>query len=168
MRFSLCFCALLMICSLPACGLFKKKPVPVQPKTTLIGVVEMVNPEQNYVLIRSDQKLLLSAGAELIALDATGTEAKLKLTPERKGRYFTADIIQGNPQVANLVIQKKADNTPLNPSSGPVPITSPAPGVPTAPTGPSLTPSVMSLDPLAPVSPVSVPLPTSELPPAIQ
>lgn len=186
MRFSTSFIALLLTCLLPACGHMKKKKAPPaeEAKTTLVGIVDMVNPEQNYVLIRCEQMLAMGAGTELIALDATGAEAKLKLTPERKGRYLTADIKEGTPRVANLVILRKSGNTPLSPTSGPVPIAQPGaiPMTPGMPSTPSLAPSSISLDPQAPMAPmpVTVPAPTaapypaapepspSDLPPPVQ
>ncbi|SKB03718.1 hypothetical protein SAMN02745166_03888 [Prosthecobacter debontii] len=126
----------------PGCGLFKKKKKPEEaPKTVLVGIVEMVSPEQNYVLIRCDRLPDLPAAAELIALDATGVESKLKLTPERKGRYLTADITQGQPRVANLVIFKRSGSAP--------PVT---PTVP--PAGPSSTPA-FSPDMPMPLLPVT-------------
>lgn len=70
----------------------------------LIGMIEMINPEQNYVLIRAERVHALPAGAELIAIDASGKQARLALTPERKGVHLTADIKEGSPKVLNLVI----------------------------------------------------------------
>ncbi|MFM7604543.1 MAG: hypothetical protein ACKO8Z_05020, partial [Prosthecobacter sp.] len=53
-------------------------------QAVLIGSIEMVNPEQNYVLIHCDSRPMLNAGVELIALDASGQQSKLLVTPERK------------------------------------------------------------------------------------
>lgn len=112
MRFLLCSCFILsLVCLLPSCKSAKEPKK--DPKVTLIGIVEMVNPEQNYVLIRCEQLLAIGPGTELTALDATGSISKLKLTPERKGRYLTADIVSGHPRVMNLVMQ---DHT-LEPTS---------------------------------------------------
>ncbi len=72
----------------------------------VVGVVEMVNPEQNYVLINCEQRLNLAPGTEIIAQSADGTRVKLKVTPERKGNYITADIQEGVPQVRDLVVQQ--------------------------------------------------------------
>lgn len=87
----------------------KKKGGNVSSKEqmVLIGVIEMINPEQNYVLIRCDQQHALAAGTELTAIDASGTQSRLMLTPERKGMHLTADIKEGSPKVANLVIYRK-------------------------------------------------------------
>lgn len=90
----------------------KVKPEPTG-KSILIGIIEMVNPEQNYVLIRCEQMPSISAGTELSALSSDGKKTKLILTPERKGHYLTADIKEGVPEVRNLVL--------LSPSSLPTP-----------------------------------------------
>ncbi len=178
-KFTLLLLALTL--SLTGCGLFKKKKItpPAGPQTTLVGVVEMVNPDQNYVLIRCDQVPALSAGTELIGLDSMGVESKLKLTPERKGRYLTADIISGSPQVTHLVIHRSsglaaapATPVPAPPSTpsivpfppAPVPVTLPDPA-------PSALPSATAPLPLEPVTTPQTPLepsPGNGLEPSVQ
>lgn len=113
------------ICALSACA---SKPKPASKATgqsTLIGTVEMVNPEQNYVLIRCDQVLAINAGTEIIALRADGRKAKLVLTPERKGYYLTADIKEGQPAVSDLVLILSGSQPAAAASSSP-PATPPA------------------------------------------
>ncbi len=70
----------------------------------VIGVIELVNPEQNYVLINCEQRVDIPAGTEIISQGVNGSDAKLKVTPERKGNYITADITQGMPQLKDLVV----------------------------------------------------------------
>ena len=70
----------------------------------VIGVIELVNPEQNYVLINCEQRVDIPAGTEIISQGIHGSDAKLKVTPERKGNYITADITQGMPQLRDLVV----------------------------------------------------------------
>jgi len=72
----------------------------------VIGVIELVNPEQNYVLINCEQRVDIPAGTEIISQGVNGSDAKLKVTPERKGNYITADITQGMPQLRDLVVYK--------------------------------------------------------------
>jgi len=72
----------------------------------VVGVIELVNPEQNYVLINCEQRLGIPAGTEIIAQGADGSKARLKVSPERKGNYITADIIEGTPQVRDLVLHQ--------------------------------------------------------------
>ena len=128
----------------------------------VIGVIEMVNPEQNYVLINCEQRLSIPAGTEIVSQCADGSKTKLKVTPERKGNYITADIIEGVPQLRDLVLYK------IKP--GEVPAT--APGTTTA--GGAVVPltPVMQADvippldapfqPLAPVKPALAPAPPPE------
>lgn len=121
---------LLSLC-LALCGC-KSKPVPKPTgPATLIGIIEMVNPEQNYVLIRCEPVPSIQPGTELIALSPSGEKAKLVLSPERKGYYFTADIKEGHPEVQHLVLLPRAaaqSTDPLNPVS---PAPSPPPPSPT-------------------------------------
>lgn len=171
---------------LPGCGLFKKKkkPEPQGPKTTVVGIVEMVNPEQNYVLIRCDIVPNYGAGTELVAMDAAGTESKLKLTQERKGRYLTADIESGQPKVMNLVVRRTRGDGPLDVPEVPTPAPSTPPGgtapMPLMPTLPafsldSVTSPQTPLEPAPPLpvaapppSPTVAPAPGGELEPPIQ
>lgn len=97
----------------------------------LIGTIEMVNPEQNYVLIHCDSRPTLDAGVELIALDSSGNKSKLVVTPERKGNYLTADIKEGTPVVGSLALQKiqESDTLPAVPATPDGQPTSPAPSV---------------------------------------
>lgn len=96
----------LLIASLLIVSCASKKEKKVEPtgKSTLIGIIEMVNPEQNYVLIRCEQMPAIAAGTELTALSADGKKTKLVLTAERKGHYLTADIKEGSPEVTHLVL----------------------------------------------------------------
>lgn len=97
----------------------------------VVGVIDMVNPEQNYVLINCEQRLNLPAGTEIIAQNADGSKVKLRVTPERKGNYITADIKEGTPQVKDLVLYQTkkgelpapgtltAGGSPAAPAEGP-------------------------------------------------
>jgi hypothetical protein len=171
------FCSLLIMASLlSSCDLLKKKK-PQQPmggpvgQATLIGMIEMVNPEQNYVVIRSDAPPSLAAGTELMGLSAEGNKSKLMLSPERKGFYLTADIKEGNPMVSDLVLlpreslETKADSPPppATPPATPAPEpslpqkASPAPA--NSPTPPTATPPAPLTSPAAaskPATPISL------------
>jgi hypothetical protein len=124
---------------LAGCDMLKSNRAETKPEQTpagggqaLIGMVEQVNPEQRYVLIRCEQVLGLPAGTELTALDASGAKSRLVLTPERKGYYLTADIKEGSPQVNNLVMYRSASSAAA--ASQPQPAIAPIP--PTAATTP--------------------------------
>jgi hypothetical protein len=108
----------------------------------LIGTIELVNPEQNYVLINCEQRLNIPAGTEIVSQNADGTKAKLRVTPERKGNYITADIKEGMPQARDLVLYQ------INPGVLPTPTVTPSETV----TGPpvQLTP-VMQADVIPPL-----------------
>jgi hypothetical protein len=123
------FLLLLSVLTLAVSCTSKKMEKKIEPtgRATLIGMIEMVNPEQNYVLIRCEPMPALAPGTELIALSANGEKSKLVLTPERKGYYITADIKEGNPGVTNLVLHQHAATPPAQVPETPV---TPAPTIP--------------------------------------
>jgi hypothetical protein len=137
----------------------KKKPQPTG-QATLIGMIEMVNPEQNYVLIRCDQPFNIKPGTELTALGSDGKKAKLMLTPERKGHYLTADIKEGQPLVSNLVLIPNGSLPAATPAATPA-APAPAPVTP-----PPTSPSTLTL-PTLPDIPLDLPLPTTERPTSV-
>lgn len=113
---------------LMSCGSLRKKgPEAVKGTenapggpTYLIGLVELVNPEQKFVLIRTETKVAIPAGHSLIAIDATGAQTKLKVSPETKQNFLTADIADGTPRVGNLVIYRPGQQgTAAGPQSAP-------------------------------------------------
>lgn len=139
----------LLTCILAACASKpESKPKPTG-QSTLIGMVEMVNPEQNYVLIRCDQVLSLNAGTEVTALRSDGHKSKLVLTPERKGYYLTADIKEGQPAVSDLVLIQSG-NLPTKEASLP-----PSPAAPVQPSAPGSSGSFTM--PLLPEIPLTLP-----------
>ena len=121
---------LLMLVALAACKSTDEDKDNRTGQAQLIGVIEMVNPEQNYVLINCSQRRNLPPGTELIALDSAGAKSKLLVTPEKKENYITADIKEGHPTVSSLVLQKIRDSDTLPPP--------PVPGAPQA--APTITP----------------------------
>jgi hypothetical protein len=166
-------CLLVVISQFTSCSLLKKKkdqepaggPV---GQATLIGMIEMVNPEQNYVVIRSDAPPSLPAGTELLSLSAEGKKSKLVLSPERKGFYLTADIQEGNPMVSDLVLlpreslEPKADTPPppTTPPAGPEPVTPALPSMPAPSPPPPPAPATVPVpmpSPAAPSAPAGKP-----------
>jgi hypothetical protein len=154
---------LIATCLVAGCASKKKEKKPPGPtgQATLIGMIEMVNPEQNYVLIRCEPMPSLNAGAELIALSANGARSKLVLSPERKGHYLTADIKEGHPEVTNLVLVQ------LSPAAETA--TPPAPPPATTPTPPESTPAYQPMPSLPGMLPPTsgATVPTVPLEPAI-
>lgn|GEM_PF-451526 len=88
----------------------------------VIGVIELVNPEQNYVLINCEQRVDIPPGTEIISQGTNGTDAKLRVTPERKGNYITADITQGTPQLHDLVVYKVVRGEAAAPAAPTAPV----------------------------------------------
>lgn len=123
----------------------------------VIGVIELVNPEQKYVLINCEHRVDIPAGTEIISQGINGTDAKLRVTPERKGNYITADITQGTPQLRDLVVYQIQRDAP------PPPTTTTASGaiVPLAPVMKAdvIPPLDAPFQPMAPVQPTFVPSP---------
>lgn len=173
------FLALIFPALMVSCGHLKsrktKKEKPEENpsgQATLIGMVEMVNPEQDYVVIRTEAPVGYPAGTELIALGAGGSRSRVVLTPERKGLHLTADIKSGQPQVANLVLYyppAAPEPTPAptptttSPASPPVPTpalspaasaSAPEPGIPSLPAQPGLQPLPAASPPAQPAPPL--------------
>ncbi len=119
---------LTLILLITGCATKKKKTAEPTGQATLIGMIEMVNPEQNYVLIRCEQMPNLGTGTELISVSADGKKTKLRLSPERKGHYITADIKEGRPTINSLVLLPAGVVLPPAPPPPPAPV-----AVPTAP-----------------------------------
>jgi hypothetical protein len=171
MKFLRHLCLLLLL-GLSSCsylakkfGSSKKSPEDKRVgEAKVIGVIELVNPEQNYVLINCEHRVDIPAGTEIISQGINGTDAKLKVTPERKGNYITADITQGTPQLRDLVVYQVKRDAP------PPPTTTTASGaiVPLAPVmrADVIPPLDAPFQPIAPVQPSFVPSPAP--PPPLQ
>ena len=185
MRVFLFSCLLLL--SLPGCSYLAGKALQKPLKklqdnrvgqALLIGTIEMVNPEQNYVLIHCDSRPTLDAGVELIAIDSSGNKSKLVVTPERKGNSLTADIKEGTPVVGSLALQKilESDTLPAAPATTDGQPTSPAPSVEMPIERPAPIPEIQfpSSPPSRSEQPLPLPAPTepqpdpSTLPPVIR
>jgi len=163
---------LLLLLGLSSCSYFEKKfgskkPKPDEDKrigeAKVIGVIEMVNPEQNYVLINCEQRVDIPPGTEIISQGTNGTDAKLRVTPERKGNYITADITQGTPQLHDLVVYKVIRG------EAPAPAAPAAPTAPVAPLVPIMQADVIPplnapFQPMAPVPPAQRPFTPAEPP----
>jgi hypothetical protein len=110
----LLFMLAILAAVLPAgsCSLFKKhllsrkySPVPADKNSgVFIGMVESVNPEQKFVLIRTELRMVVAPGSKLESHSASGTKASLVVTPERKMNFLSADITEGSPSAGDVVI----------------------------------------------------------------
>jgi hypothetical protein len=150
--------ALLLGCS--GCNLlhkFKSKPkteakAPEGP--TVIGSIELVNPEARFVVVHLLANVPIAPGTELFTMGASGRTAKLKVTPERKTVFITADVTSGEPQKGDAVLRGPATAapaaTPAATPAGPSSATNPN----SLPVAPGAIPATAPIDPL--------PLPTQD------
>ncbi len=155
--------------SLAGCGILDRKDDgkiegsenSPEGETFLIGLVELVNPDQRFVLIRTQSKVNIPAGHILSTLDATGARGRIKVSPEKKPNLITADIIEGNPRIGNIVsYQPKMQGaqtpaSPAAPSDQPMPLQPP----PISPVTPSefLSPDGLASQP-SPIPTQTIPL----------
>jgi hypothetical protein len=111
-------------------------------QTLLVGTVELVNPEQQYVLVQCSPNVIVQSGAELTCLDATGSTSTVVVTPERKGNFIAADIKEGTPRLKNLVLLIISEESASNPALPP----GVSPGAVTPPMSPSIPPLDEAVD----------------------
>lgn len=151
-----------LLFSLSSCGStshFLKKSAknaesetPATPKDKVIGTIEMVNPEQHFVLVKTLNRMALAPGTKLESHSPNGLKAVLTVTPEHKMNFISADIAEGYPQQGDIVVEIAA----LKPPDAPVPPVSDQP--------PPLEPMPAAG---APPPIVDLPLPEGQLPPPI-
>ncbi len=110
----------------------KKKPEEAS-KPVVIGMIDMVNPEQRFVLIRMATTLAIPPGTELSTTTQKGEAVKLKVSPEHKGSFLTADILSGNPERQNVVLYQPPGPQPATPGSPALPGAAPLPPPNSAP-----------------------------------
>lgn len=120
---------------------FKKKQAESQKEpagNTAIGTIEMINPDARFVVIKLAASFPISTGTEFISLGNDGKQSKLKVTPERKGLFVTADVVEGDPRQGDIVVRTAADADvakaekedappPLDPTQGRAPTISISP-----------------------------------------
>jgi hypothetical protein len=173
------FCLLPLLLGLCQCswllnktaGLFKKKPAKDNRvgEAKVVGIIELVNPEQNYVLINCEQRLHIPAGTEVISQKTDGSKTRLKVTPERKGNYITADIVEGSPDVRDLVLyQVKPGDLPAQ-AAQPGASPTDTPQVPAVPLTPIMQADVIPplgtpFQPVTPAQPSPTTVPPGQLP----
>jgi len=122
-----------------------------------IGAIEMVNPETGFVLGRLAMNRPLSVGGEVSCIGANGQVTKLKVTPERKGLFFTADIVSGTPHKGDVIYlgtASAAAATPPDPA-GPPSAANP-PSISISPASPNGAPLPFPAEP-APLTPGATP-----------
>ena len=92
----------------------KPKPVDTTPHDVFIGTVEMVNPEQHFVLIHTSMHFKMEAGWKLETRPVNGSKSVLSITPEQKLNYLSADIAEGFPQRGEVVVLPATEAKKLN------------------------------------------------------
>lgn len=79
-------------------------PLPI-PQKLPIGSVHLVHKTGGFVLIRTSRTAEVDPNAEMATYDEGGRPTgKLRLSPERKGAFLVADIVEGNPQANDRVL----------------------------------------------------------------
>ena len=77
----------------------------IEPQKLPIGSVHLVHETGGFVLIQSSRLASIPAEAELFTYNLAGRPTgKLKMSPERKGSFLTADIVQGRPSAGDRVL----------------------------------------------------------------
>ena len=133
-------------------GSKSKKPATGVRQETFIGVVDMVNPEQHFVLVRTVVNMALKTGTTLEARSPEGEKTVLNVTPEHKTNYISAHIVSGVPKRGDAVIllaQEKKDEggeltevlKPYQPSEADAPIPGQLPSPASATMVPGVAPS---------------------------
>lgn len=69
-----------------------------------VGIIEMVNPEQGFVLVKTSTEYNLQAGRKLETRPLAGIRSVLTVSPEQKLNFLTADITEGLPQKGEIVV----------------------------------------------------------------
>ena len=82
-----------------------------------VGQIDMVNEIQKFVLIHAPGRVALSPGTMMDVMGTDGIKAKVKLAPERKGSYLTADIESGTPAKGDAVVWHRTTPPPAPPPS---------------------------------------------------
>ena len=130
--------ALFLLAALPmtlgGCGLLAKwlapKPRPDKDagtKDVYIGVIDLVNPEQRFVLIRTAMKLNLQAGWKLETRPVGGPKSIVTVSPEQKLNFLSADITEGSPQKGEIVVlPPQLSTAAANPDTPAAPAGAPA------------------------------------------
>ncbi|HEY2573359.1 MAG TPA: hypothetical protein VGH65_04790 [Verrucomicrobiaceae bacterium] len=109
----------------------KKNSANAGTKDLYIGSIEMVNPEQRFVLVKTGLKLNLQTGWRLETRPLSGVKSVLTVSPEQKMNFLSADIVEGYPQKGDIVV--------LPPQGSLTPAAAPE-----APANPQLPPSATS------------------------
>jgi hypothetical protein len=82
-----------------------------------IGVVELVDGDGGFVLIKSSRFITLDPETILDVMGDGGVvTAQVKVSPARKGQFLTADIVSGLPVKGQSVLSTYQSPNPTNPA----------------------------------------------------
>ena len=114
-------------------GAGEKPAEPTPALARVVGEIASVHESEGFVLIRRIGVKSLPAGSYM-SIGTDGRTAALRLTGERLGRYFAADVLNGTPAREDVVVvrrlpsESRPDETPADPiPRAPVPSPSGAP-----------------------------------------
>lgn len=119
-----------------------------------VGVIESVNPEQQFVLVRIEQRLAIAAGTQLETRTSSGLRARLVAGSERKLNFLAADIVDGLPHAGDMVVLPAGSPALLPPGT--------PPGTPGAPGTPGRLEPILTTQPPPSTGTFASPLPAGE------
>lgn len=118
-----------------------------------VGTIESVNPEQQFVLVRIEQRLAIAAGTQLETRTSSGLRARLVAGSERKLNFLAADIVDGLPHAGDMVVL---------PAGSPAFVPPGTPSTPGAPATPGKLEPILTTQPPPSTGTFSSPLPAGE------
>jgi hypothetical protein len=134
------FCVfLLCLALLPGCALFKKRSSAKQraanekalaearKRPLLVGRIVLVNPTDRFVLIDAATAPAARVGATWRAYSEGALSAELRATDVRRRPWVIADIVSGEPQTGDTVMQPAEIESATAPRAEPVRPEPPAP-----------------------------------------
>ena len=128
MQLGLCLAVGAVMVSGTGCGMFRGKPAEQdageeqKPSAQVVGEIASVHRGDGFVLIKRFGQAGFGPDLLYSSLNPGGTTASLRPTGEKLGRFYAADIQEGEPSAGDLVIarqlprEKAPRATPLPPA----------------------------------------------------
>jgi len=100
----------------PGCGWWRKGEAQAEmrgeeeaqePRAAVVGEIASVHREDRFVLIKRVAPGGFGSGMAYFSLNPDGRTASLRPTGERLGRFYAADIQEGNPAPGDLVMARR-------------------------------------------------------------
>lgn len=100
--------------------LFPKKPkTPTATPPQWVGVIRMVNTEENFVLVESGTMTSAIPGETYLAVGKGAETASLRMTALKNPPFLIADILTGSPSAGEKIYLPKSSMPPPVPSPTP-------------------------------------------------